>query len=325
MKNDQNINIEQKIRIIRTITIFLKNSLLKNKNVFAFDYVNINSISPRSPYYKSYQMLKKLISELTEDSRLLEAFLYFDSKIIENILEINEQKAYTYNNIFDLNITVEQPKYITEYGFNLMTVEEIKQHLLCLLPTIIVQIDTNIELNALYEDRTNTMIINELGMFGDFFESNEEVIFGIEPDNYVVPISMEILHEMLGHAKLRFNKEIDSSPLVLRDSKYDFKVQKLMKKVRLDFTNEILVNRGESGRVLELYISDNKNIIKKLKERTANTEINDTKYWTGKDFNALYKVLNLDIESKNSSNFHKTILLDDNNDDKGNSTCMIYH
>jgi hypothetical protein len=270
-------------------------------------------------------MLKKLISELTEDSRLLEAFLYFDSKIIENILEINEQKAYTYNNIFDLNITVEQPKYITEYGFNLMTVEEIKQHLLCLLPTIIVQIDTNIELNALYEDRTNTMIINELGMFGDFFESNEEVIFGIEPDNYVVPISMEILHEMLGHAKLRFNKEIDSSPLVLRDSKYDFKVQKLMKKVRLDFTNEILVNRGESGRVLELYISDNKNIIKKLKERTANTEINDTKYWTGKDFNALYKVLNLDIESKNSSNFHKTILLDDNNDDKGNSTCMIYH
>ena len=136
---------------------------------------------------------------------------------------------------------------------------------------------------------------------------------------------MEILHEMLGHAKLRYNKEIDNSPLVLRDSKYDFKVQKLMKRIRLDFTNEILVNQGETGRVLELYISDNKNVIKKLKKRTANTEINDTKYWTGKNFNALYKILNLDNENENSSKFNKMIILDDNNDDEGNSTCMIYH
>jgi len=86
LENDQNINIEKKIRIIRTITIFLKNSLLKNKKVFAFDYININSISNKSPYYKSIQKLKKLSSELTEDSRLFEAFIYFDSKIIQNIL-----------------------------------------------------------------------------------------------------------------------------------------------------------------------------------------------------------------------------------------------
>ena len=63
---------------------------------------------------------------------------------------------------------------------------------------------------------------------------------------------------MFGHEKLRYNKEVDNSPLVLRDSKYDFIVQKLMQKLKLDFDNEIKVNKGETGRVLEHYISEDK-------------------------------------------------------------------
>ena len=196
-------------------------------------------------------MLKKLISEITEESRLFEAFMYFDSKVIENILNKNMQKDYEFRNIFGQKIEVKQPEYITEYGMSLMTVGEIKQHMLDLLPAIIVKIDTNINMRALYEDKTKIMVINELQMFGDTFTENEK-IFKIEPDCYVVPISMEILHEMLGHAKLRFNNKIDNSPLVIKDSKYDFKVQKLIKKIKLDFTSEINVNKGETGRVLAL-------------------------------------------------------------------------
>jgi len=59
-----------------------------------------------------------------------------------------------------------------------MTVQEIKQHLLCLLPNIIVQIDTNIDLKALYEDKTSTMIINEFGMFGDFLKVTKKKFLG---------------------------------------------------------------------------------------------------------------------------------------------------
>ena len=326
LKADESINTEQKIKMIQTITLFLQKAPIERKDIYAIDYLNINETNEENPYPKSIQMLKKLISELTEESRLLEAFIYFDSKIIQNILQKNTQKEFSYQDAFDLKTTVEQPKFITEYGFNLMTVDEIKQHLLSLLPSVIIKIDTNINLRALYEDKTNIMVINEFRMFGSFFERNEEGIFIIEPDRYIVPISMEILHEMLGHAKLRLNKDFEKSPLVLRDSKYDFKVQKLMKKVKLDFTDEILVNQGESGRVLELYISENKNAIRKLKERTRNTEINDTKYWTGKNFNALHKLLNLDNENKNNINFNKTIILDDDNDDDDEyCTCMINH
>lgn len=64
---------------------------------------------------------------------------------------------------------------MTEYEMSLMTVQEIKQHLLDLLPTIIVKIDMNINMRALYEDKTKIMIINELQMFGKLFIDNEKI------------------------------------------------------------------------------------------------------------------------------------------------------
>ena len=322
LNNDIDLDIEQKIKILKTITIFFSKSLNTDKTIFEADYININTISKDSPYYKSKEMLKKLISDLTEESRLFEAFMYFDSKVIENILTKNEQKYYEYINVFGEKIEFQQPKFITEYGMSLMTVKEIKHHLLDLLPSIIVQIDTNINLRALYENKTKIMIINEIGMIGDFFTQNENNYFKKAPDRYVVPIAMEILHEISSHGKLRFNNNNDNSPLVIRDSKYDFKVQKLFKKIKLDFTKEIKVNKGESGRVLEHYISEDKNVIHKLKERTINTEIIDTKYWTGKNFDALHKIFDLQKENPNISKFSEEIFLDDD-DNEDNYDCVL--
>ena len=115
-------------------------------------------------------MLKELVSEITEDSRLFEAFLYFDSKVIENILEKNTQQKYSFNDVFGQKIEVIQHKYITEYGLSLMTVDEIKEHLIDLIPEIIIQIDTNINLRALYESKTNIMVINEFKLFCNFIK-----------------------------------------------------------------------------------------------------------------------------------------------------------
>ena len=256
-------------------------------------------------------MLKKLISEITEDSRLFEAFMYFDSDIIQNILMKNSQAEYDYINIFGRKTKLNQPEYITEYGMSLMTEKEIKEHLTNLLPSIIIKIDSNINMRALYEKKTGQMIINEFQMFGTFIKENEK-LFIIEPNNYILPIAMEIFHEILGHALLRSNKNKDeNSPLVLRDSKYDFQVQKLIKKVIFDFNNEIKVNKGESGKVLEHYISEDINVIQKLKKRNSIIELNDTKYWTGKNFNSLHKALNLSKEYENLSIFHEEINIDD--------------
>ena len=161
-------------------------------------------------------------------------------------------------------------------------------------------------------------------MFGTFIKENEK-LFKIEPNNYVLPIAMEILLNILGHALLRSNKNQDeNSPLVLRDSKYDFQVQKLMKKVRLDTNNEIRVNKGESRKVLEHYISEDINVVQKLKKRNSIIELNDIKYWTGKNFNSLHRALNLSKEYENLSNFYEEINIDDFiNDQEDYYDCMI--
>ena len=312
LNNDKNINMNQKIQILRTITIFFNNSLHKDENnIFGVEYINLNNISKQNPYFKSIEMLKKLISEITEDSRLFEAFMYFDSDIIQNILMKNSQAEYDYINIFGRKTKLNQPEYITEYGMSLMTEKEIKEHLTNLLPSIIIKIDSNINMRALYEKKTGQMIINELQMFGTIIKENEK-LFIIEPNNYILPIAMEIFHEILGLALLRSNKNKDeNSPLVLRDSKYDFQVQKLIKTVKLDFYNEIKVNKGDSGKVLEHYISEDIYVIQKLKERNSIIELNDVKYWTGKNFNSLHKALNLSKEYENLSIFHEEINIDD--------------
>lgn len=322
LTDDNDLNIEQKIKILRTITIFFKNSLLNDDaNIFNVNYININAISKESPYYKSNQMLKELVSEITEDSRLFEAFLYFDSKVIENILEKNTQQKYSFNDVFGQKIEVTQHKYITEYGLSLMTVDEIKEHLIDLIPEIIIQIDTNINLKALYEAKTNIMVINEFKLFCNFINKNEEK-FKISPDYYIVPISMEVMHEMFAHGKLRYNKKTEESPLVIRDSKYNFKVQVLMKEIKCNLTKK-LVNQGESGRVLEHYISEDQNIIKILKKKSSNAKIANAKYWAGTNFSELYKELGLNNDVDKNPKFNKMIILDDSEEEE-ECDCIIH-
>ena len=186
--NDNNLNINQKVKIMKTITLFFRNTLLSNKQIFGINYLNMNKISSESPYFKSMKLLKDIISGLSEESRLFEAFLYFDSEVIENLLSENTQKNYTYKDTFGQKVQVIQPEFMTEYGISLMTVSEIKSHLEDLLPTIIIQIDTNINMRALYENQTKMMIINEYKMFSNNYNINESTIFKSEPDCYIIPI-----------------------------------------------------------------------------------------------------------------------------------------
>lgn len=308
--NDKNINISQKVQILRTFSIFAAEVLLSSKTILGVSYIDIRTLSENNAYFKSNQMMRKLISEITEDSRLFEAFMYFDSDIIQNILIENKQEKLLYQDIFEKNIEDQQPEYITEYGMSLMTVEEVRDHLLDLLPTIIVQIDTNVNIRALFERETNLMVINGFKMFG--LQINEiGNLFETDGDYYVVPISMEVFHEILGHGKIRYNKEVYYSPLAIRDSKKNFKFLKLMKRVKLDFNTERIINKGETGRVLEYYISENREIIEKLKKRTTNIQINNIKYWVKKDFNLLYKALNYNEEKENLSKNSGELIFDD--------------
>jgi hypothetical protein len=314
LKVDKDLNIYQKVQILKTVTLFYCKSLLMPGKLLDLNYIHINDNTKQTPYYKSISMLQNIISNITEESRLFEAFMYFDSHIIQNILIRNTQINYVYEDIFGQNIEVTEPEYITEYGMSLMTLNEIKSHLMDLMPSLIVKIDSTMNLRGLFEKKTKMMVINEYQMF-DTLTEDDKIKLNKEPNYYVVPISMEILHEMLGHAKVRYIQGIDSSPLALRDSKSDFKLQKLMRKVKLNFDQETLVNKGETGRVLEYYISEDKSLIRLLKKKSFNTEIVKAKYWTGKNFDDLFNALEFNKNNMNNSQLLGDILLDNDDDD----------
>lgn len=322
--NDISLNINQKIKIMKTITLFFKNTLFSGKPIFGVNYLNINVISNNSPYAKSLKLLKDIISGLTEESRLFEAFLYFNSDIIENLLTKNTQPNYIYKDIFGEKVEINQSKYITEYGMSLMTVEEIKTHLRDLLPKVIIQIDTNINIRALLEKETKMMVINEFKMFNNFCNINESTLFKTQPDCYIIPITIEILHEMFGNAKLRYsedNEKYNYSPLVIRDSKNNFKPQKLIKRIKLFDNTEKYINKGETGRVLEHYISENRDVIQTLKQMTFNKEIINAKYWTGSNFDSLHKAISIDGKNINVSLGYD--ILSDNYYYEDNYECMF--
>ena len=72
-----------------------------------------------------------------------------------------------------------------------------------LLPSVIIIFGTNTKIRALFQPNTNMMAINEYCLFNNYGKGCD-IIFKAEPDNYIIPITMEILHEVLGHGKLRY-------------------------------------------------------------------------------------------------------------------------
>ena len=96
------------------------------------------------------------------------------------------------------------------------------------LPSVIIIISTDTKIKALFQPKTDMMAINEFFLFNNYGKGSE-FIFKAEPDSYIIPITMEILHEVLGHGKLRYGigiEEDNYSPLAVRDSKNNFQIQK---------------------------------------------------------------------------------------------------
>ena len=131
---DNYLGEDEKINLLITLsTIFIK--LIKSNNyINDIDYINIENINKNNPYYQSINLITDIIKNLNEDSRLFEAFLSFNSGSIENYLEKNKEGTFYINNAFNEEIKITLEKYKTEYGINLLNVEQIKSHLTILRP-----------------------------------------------------------------------------------------------------------------------------------------------------------------------------------------------
>ena len=104
---------------------------------YQIDYItiiNVDKENKLNPYIKALNFIKDIINNLKEESRLFEVFLYLDSDVIKNLLIKQEEKT---EEIKDKNGTIKKIEIgnnPTEYGINMINIDEVRSHLLKLIP-----------------------------------------------------------------------------------------------------------------------------------------------------------------------------------------------
>ena len=321
LKDNQINKEEEKIKILQTCSdILVKTTLSKNK-IINIDYIKIENLeknSPNNPYNKAIKLINDIIDNLNEDSRLFEAFLYFNSGTINNLLEKNEKKIkYNTSNNFGETIYSELEEYITEFGLSLLNLDQIKKHLKNLIPKLIIRVETNVKFRAFYDDKTNIMIINESTLFKESIE-NLNIFYKGNSEKYVIPITMEIFHEMLSHGKIRYYDDEELTPRFYRDSKNNYEFKNISKICKTLDNNYLSVPVPESGRILESFISENNYVIEHLKmPELDNIKFINYKYWISSNFDYISNEIlkNQNIDSSNSKKMNiDEIYIDDTED-----------
>ena len=309
-----NFDIKDKILLIKTYNKHYINSFTSGKDINYISILNIKELNENNAYKKAIEFIKLIICHLKEESRLFEVFLYLDSDIIENLLINNTEKSINYEDSYNNKKILKYEKNPTEYGLNMLNIDEIRMHLYKLIPKYIIRIDSEMKINANYEPNTKIMTLNEKRIFKISSLLLNKLIED-EKNNkpLIIPIIIEILHEIYGHGKIRLINNKIKSPEEYRDSKHDFNRCKIQKKIKInDF-----VNYPESGVILENFISEKRKILKWLKTIHAKNDIKeilDITLWVDKDFNKLEEKIESYLNNEDDKEEHYQTYIDSNDD-----------
>jgi len=304
LHQDKSMKEEEKIKFLKSASNILIKLTKASDEVKGIDFVCVEKTNETNSYYKTVEFVTKIIENLDENSRLFEAFLYFDSGIIKNLLEKNNPVNYTIKNVFREKVYSKFEEYKTEFGLTLLNVEQVKAHLKNLIPKLIIRLESQINFRAYYDKDMKIMIINEFKTLGATIETMNSFFYEEDGDKYIIPITIEILHEMLSHGKVRIIEKSEMSPRFFRDSKDNFEYKSIYKMCEIGNGEMENIPIPESGRVLEYFISENASIINILKTplKENNIFIN-YKYWISEDFSYIVNTIkNIKYESNSSVN-----------------------
>ena len=327
-------NIKDCLSLIKAYNNHILNSLKTFNKIDDMSFINIAKLKKNNPYFIAVNFVEQIINNLEEHSRLYEILSSLDSEVITNlIIENKDINTITYNDIYGNTRTIKYGKNPTEYGLNLLNVKEIKDHLIKLIPKYIIRLNTDMKFRANYSLGSNIMSINEKSLFKkDSIRLNKIFDNNDSNEKYAIPIIIEILHELYGHYKKRLINSKESSPLEMRDSKYNYKRIKIMKYVNKGGNTKEKINAPESGIALEHYISENPKIIKWLKTPCDNNnvmQILDVSLWVDTNFNKLENIIKkmIDPEGGKGSDINTGNLEDQDfeSDDSDLYDCGFVH
>ena len=242
-------------------------------NWLDFEIIFIKECKNKCSYYKAIELLKNVVNNLDINSKLIEILYLSDSGVGKIRKNKNKNKKWDFSTSFNLSLTSK---------------ENIISHVKCIIPNIIIRKDranTKQESYAECDIYSGLMTIYEYTIFKK--ELSETRKFLIESDDiddkYTITIFLCLLHEICSY----LNLVLKNSPNVIHDPYNKYK--------------ELGLERNESGRTLEYYISKDINKIKFLKfSFSPKSKLNNYKLWIDKDFSQINLII--DDLILNSSN-----------------------
>ena len=228
----EKINAEKELNLIeKAKKLSIYNSIIiENSNIDIDDIkeIRIEKIDNKNTFYKkAVEIFKEIITNLN-----------YDSLMTECGIELNSKNSENYN-------ILAKEKYSLE--INIITLNDLKNHLLELIPKKIYRVYYKSDNLSYYDVISKLLVINENTTFNDYTKDEIENIFDNkdEKGNLTLSILSILFHECFGHAKIRLIDPNLFSPLKFNYKGYCIS---LLNKDKNPFK--------ESGRIVENFISD---------------------------------------------------------------------
>ena len=278
---------------LRIIILFLRKKIEDPSSLNELIYF------PECPKNSPYVLAKKLneeeINNLDEFSRSFAAYLQIDSYIMYNYLK--KENSYT---------------------FSLELLFIMKYLLLSNYEDFIFTSRQQSDEYAYNTHNENITVLNEANLFSINCNKLKKINDINESKNYAIPISFEFRHENNSHQKKNRKNRNSLSPfLFYRDGKF-VKIQVYRK-----LEDNTIIEKGESGRMVESFICEEKSVINDFKKLHIFGELYNFKYFIKKDFSELITNMkriklkntgkNRDQKQSNCESFDK---IDNSNEEK---------
>lgn len=287
LKESKKIPLEEKVKILSVIySIIIDNPLGKN-NIDTLKKINIEEIEKNNKnncYVKANNIFKEIITNLNSDSLLTEA-----------ALELNSNYSKNYNEKI-------KEEYSIEICF--ITLEELRSHLIQLVPKYIYIINHESDNYSFYDRFSKEIVMNEKYIFKDKTQKEIERILEEEKNNdiYTLRILCLLFHEVYGHSKVRVNDPEKSSPI-----KFNYKGYLVA------IINEKKEGLKESGKIIENYLTDfNKSIMEFFLNSDNNYDAKrllEYKLYIGENLDDIKKIV---YEIKDKYNYNNINVTDFN-------------
>ena len=193
MKLLENKNILDKDKLLKNyekilLLIDVYSSELLYKDDYIIHYFHIKNIEKNSPLFFAYKFLYNFINDLDYNSIFYYPLLSIDG----GLYEINYKKKHGH-------------EYISTYGFNMLSLDKIKEHLQNLIPEILIWSKYIEDVKAKTNPLNGNVILNINEFKNINIDKNELDEFSSK--HYAFIIKKILIYELFGHKKSLFSKE----------------------------------------------------------------------------------------------------------------------